>query len=240
MRISSSDYGIIFYTKAHRTSPEPIKIKASQQWNEKRQRPESPEESPNWKHSWNADATSLLDDLFLYARSFQKAAQALAESLQVEGNPVSEVDYSPVVFMYRHALELHLTALVMGDGGNFLATKPDPLSIHKTHSASWLAHFVAQIVTALKWEPEFRCVGIENLDDFKAVVESVNSVDPGSYAFRLTATKGVFDVRGFAARMDALLALLDATADALAAEWDSRNDVADAMGEAGFMDGPVQ
>jgi hypothetical protein len=33
---------------------------------------------------------------------------------------------------------------------------------------------------------------------------------------------GVFDVQGFAMKMDALLAVLDATADALAAEWDMR------------------
>jgi len=31
----------------------------------------------------------------------------------------------PVVFTYRHALELLLKAIVLGEGGNFLATKPD-------------------------------------------------------------------------------------------------------------------
>src|SRR5580658_9460209 len=138
-------------------------------------------------------------DLSVYARSFHKAAQALAGSLLVGGDPVSDVDFSPVVYMYRHALELHLKAIVLGDGGNFLATKPDPLSIYKTHSVSWLAQFVSQIVTVLRWEPEFRCVGIDSLEHFKAVVEQVNSVDPGSYAFRLPGdidAKGAFDVRG--------------------------------------------
>jgi len=166
-----------------------------------------------------------VDDLFRYARSFDKAAQALAGSLR-GGDRVSDVDFSPVVFMYRHALELYLKALVLGDGGKFLATKPDPLSINKTHSVSWLAQFVCQIVTALKWEPEFKCEGIENLDDFKALVESVNSVDPGQYVFRFpgeTEGQGSFNVRGFATKMDALLALLDSTADGLAAEWDLRS-----------------
>ena len=122
---------------------------------------------------------------------------------------------------------MHLKALVLGAGGNFLATKPDALSVHKTHSVSWLSQFVVQIVTALKWEPEFKCQGVESLDDFKAVVEEVNSVDAGSYAFWLPVeaeAKGCFDVRGFATRMDALLALLDATADGLAAEWDLRSE----------------
>jgi hypothetical protein len=157
-------------------------------------------------------------DLFLYARSFHAAAKKLAEAFESGSSPFTDFNACPVVFMYRHALELHLKALVLGDGGNSLATKPDPLSVHKTHSVSWLTQFVCQILTALKWEPEFRCVGIENLDDFKAVVESVNSVDPGSYVCRIPNVA----ISEFARKMDALLDLLDSTGDALAAEWDLR------------------
>jgi len=164
------------------------------------------------------------DDLPLYARSFHKAAKALAGSLLVGGNPVSDVDFSPVVNMYRLALELHLKALVLGEGGNFLATKPDAMSVHKTHSVSWLAQFVAQIVAAVGWQKEFRCKGVESLDDFKALVESVNSVDPGSYTYRCFVDDQMeFDVGGFCRKMDAVLALLDSTADGLAAEWDFRS-----------------
>ncbi len=36
--------------------------------------------------------------------------------------------------------------------------------------------------------------------------------------------RAAFDVRGFATKMDALLALLDSTADGLAAEWDLRSE----------------
>jgi hypothetical protein len=48
---------------------------------------------------------------------------------------------------------------------------------------SCLAQFVCQIVIALKWETEFRCEGVENLANFKAMIEEINSFDPG-YAFR--------------------------------------------------------
>ena len=171
-------------------------------------------------------------DLFLYARSFHKAAKALAGSLQLDASPFADSDVSPVVFMYRHAVELHLKAIVLGDGGNFLATKPDALSVHKTHSVSWLAQFVVQIITALKWEKEFRCEGIENLADFKAIIEEFNAVDPGSDVFRLPVSAeakdslpghSTFSVREFARRMDALLDLLAVTADGLAAKWDLRS-----------------
>jgi hypothetical protein len=94
---------------------------------------------------------------------------------------------------------------------------------------------VCQIVTVLKWEQEFKCEGIETLADFKAVVEEVNSVDPGSYSFRFpvsVAGQGSDPgqvkptIREFARRMDALVELLASTGDALAAEWDMRSEAA--------------
>jgi hypothetical protein len=187
--------------------------------------------SRNWR-------TALNQDLRLYAQSFHAAAKQLAEAPEFDSGALADFAASPVVFIYRHALELHLKAVILGDGGNFLATKPDQLSIYKTHAVAWLAQFVSQIVTALQWEPEFKCPGVGNLDDFKAVIENIHSVDPGSYVFRLPVTgeahgsvprQATFNVREFATTMDALLELLDSTADALAAEWDMRSD-ATAMG----------
>jgi hypothetical protein len=164
-------------------------------------------------------------DLFLYARSFHTAAKTLAASFRSDGNPFAQADVSAVVFMYHHAVELHLKAMVLGDGGNFLATKPDALSVQKTHSVSWLAQFVCQIIAAVKWEKEFRCEGVETLADFKAVVEEVNSVDPGSYAFRCPVDpQSESSVVEFTKKMDAVIDLLESTGDALAAEWDLRSE----------------
>ena len=68
-------------------------------------------------------------NLWLYARSFHKAAKRLAGALELDSDPFPDSDVSPVVFMYRHAVELHLKAMVLGEGGNFLATKPDRKSV---------------------------------------------------------------------------------------------------------------
>ena len=130
--------------------------------------------------------------------------------------------------MYRHASELHLKLIVLGDGGNFLKTKPDEVSVHKTRSLSWLAHFVVQIVTALKWEGEFKAAGIEDLTAFKSLVEAVNSLDPAFQAFRYPADperpemsrRSVLD---FVGRLDNILELLERTADSLSVEWDLRS-----------------
>src|SRR5256885_11323364 len=82
-------------------------------------------------------------DLFLYARAFHAAAKTVAGTLEATCGLLTDFDACPVVFMYRHAIELHLKAIVLGEGGNFLATKPDRISIGKTHAISWLAQFVS-------------------------------------------------------------------------------------------------
>lgn len=164
-------------------------------------------------------------ELWLYARSFHAAARKLAGALEADSGLSAAFDASPVIFLYRHAVELHLKALVLGGGGNFLETKPEPMSIRNTHSIPWLAQFVCQIITAVKWEQEFTCEGVETLADFRAVVDDLNSVDPGSYVCRWPVdleSRSVLDE--FTRKMDALLELLASTADALAAEWDMRQE----------------
>jgi len=163
-------------------------------------------------------------DLFLHARSFHLAAKTLAASYRPDADVLGDFDACPVVFLYRHALELHLKAIVLGEGGNFLAMKPERISVLKSHAVSWLAQIVCRIVTALKWEPEFRCEGIEGLADFKAVVEEINSVDPGSDSFRCPIDpQANYGIPEFGKKMDALIDLLASTGDALAAEWDLRS-----------------
>ena len=95
-------------------------------------------------------------DYFLFARAYHSAAKKLAGMLDVDPGPIPEFDFCPVLSAYRHAIELHLKVIVLGDGGKFLATRPDELSVHKTKSLSWLAQFVTQIVTTLRWEEEFK------------------------------------------------------------------------------------
>jgi|ERR1039458_9353914 hypothetical protein len=169
-------------------------------------------------------------DFYLYTRSFREAAKKLAGTL--DSTPLSAFDFCPVLSAYRKAIEVSLKVIVLGEGGNFLPNRPDPISVHKTHSVSWLAQFVCQIITTLKWEREFRCEGVGSLADFKAVIEDVNAIDADVHAFRCPGDPETPDavgddliivIREFIRRLDAMLGLLDGTADALAAEWDLRS-----------------
>jgi len=149
--------------------------------------------------------------------------------LQLDPGPFNEIDPAPVYFLYRHALELQLKAIALGDAGNLLAHKPDKISGHKSHSLSWLAQFVCQAVTAAGLQHEFKCPGIQDLADFRFFVRELAELDPGDYCFRLPVdpqqpTPMAPIIGEFADKMDALLELLDATQDALVATWLLKSD----------------
>src|SRR5207253_1537925 len=112
--------------------------------------------------------------------------------------------------------------------------EPDTMSLYTTRSVSWLAQFACHIVTAMRREHEFRCEGVENLGDFKALIESINSVDPASYTFRSPVDPpSESNVHEFGRRMDAVLDLLSSTIDAMAAERLLRADDVDAGAQGG-------
>src|ERR1039457_301714 len=171
-------------------------------------------------------------EIHLYARSLHKAAKTLIATLNLEPNPKKAWDACPVILLYRQAVELGLKTLV-GEGSNFLPSPTDPITLYKTHSLRWLAQIVCQIIKAVRWEQEFKCEGVASLADFSALVGELEALDPvsiavhsgsrahdGSVPHQLQAP----NVVRFAKRLDFLLTLLDVTADALAAEWDTREE----------------
>ena len=197
---------------------------------------------PTWHNG--ADA-----EIHLYARSVQDAAKALVGKVELDQGLDQEVDQEldqsartdwdvcPIVLLYREVLELHLKALV-GEGSNFRKTRTDPISLSQTHSLRWLAQIVCQIIRTVGWESDFTCEGVSSLVDFNALVNEVESFDPVTRAIRSSAASirakdsnsvsqyyRTFNVVQFAKKLDGLLDLLDATADALAAAGDQRVEV---------------
>lgn len=171
-------------------------------------------------------------EIGLYARSLHKAAKLLIETLDLEPNPKTAWDACPVILLYSQAVELHLKALV-DEGGNFLKERTDPLTLAKTHSLRWLAQIVCQIIKAVKWENEFKCEGVSSLADFSALISELEELDPvwvlvrpGNRRPDGWAKNQLLppNVVQFAKKLDALVDLLAATADGLAAEWDLRGD----------------
>ena len=84
-----------------------------------------------------------------------------------------------------------------------------------------------------KWENEFKCEGVSSLADFSALVNELEALDPVAVAVRPANRRPDGwvpnqllppNVVPFAKKLDAMIDLLDATADALAAKWDMQRD----------------
>ena len=166
-------------------------------------------------------------EIVFYARSLRKAAKRLIETLDVDPNLQTAWDACPVVLLYRQAVELHLKSLV-GEGSNFLAEPTDHITLYKTHSLRWLAQIVCQIIKTVKWENEFKCEGVSSLADFSALVNELEALDPVAVVVQSKHRGRPGDVPSslqkskvlqLVPKLDALLDMLAATADGLAA-WD--------------------
>jgi hypothetical protein len=179
------------------------------------------------RESWHNGGDT---EIYFYAQSLQNAAKTLVGEL--DQNARTDWDVCPVVLLYRQALEIHLKSLV-GEGSHFLKNRTDPISLSGTHSLRWLAQIVCQIIRAVRWENDFTYEGVSSLAEFSALVNEVESFDPVARAIRSSTAEArnlvsqyyrAFDVAQFANKLDGLLDLLNATADALAATWDEREE----------------
>jgi hypothetical protein len=77
-----------------------------------------------------------------------------------------------------HRVAMESTGVYWVPVWNVLETEPDAPTIHKARSLSWLAQFVCQIATNLKWEDAFKTEGIENVADFRSLIKEANDIDP--------------------------------------------------------------
>jgi hypothetical protein len=178
-----------------------------------------------WHNGANVEIT-------MYVRSLHNAAKTLIATLDLEPNPKTAWDACPVIQLYRRAVELRLK-MVVGQGSNFLKSPTDHITLFKTHSLRWQAQIACRIIKTVKWESDFKCEGVSSLADFSALVSELEALDPVLCAVRSGGRSGdgsvppqlqASSVIRLAKNLDALLELLDATADRLAATWDMQRD----------------
>jgi len=175
--------------------------------------------------NWSGDP---IGDLERVAESYQLVAHDRIEALKSRRDGRlycgDEFEAYPIVFLYRHAFELSLKAIVFA-GGVLLrdeGEEPMPLKEVMKHELMPLFKEVSRIFN--KWaagdpevwnfdEPELRTQS--NLEE---IVREFDAFDRGSYTFRYSVkTDGTtpsldrgfeFDLFKFAATMDRLLPLL--------------------------------
>lgn len=175
----------------------------------------------------------------LYGDSFHRAAQVLV-ARTAPGGSMNSFDVCPIVFLYRHALELQLKSIILRrddilrlDGKGELTEK----DLFTEHSLTKLLRLAGHIVTdEMEWKDKFEEVG--GYMEFEQIIKEFDSIDRRSDAFRYPVNKKgegsvehnfAFDVHNIAGRLDPILNLLRAAADSLD---DVYRSMCEAIGEA--------
>jgi hypothetical protein len=158
-------------------------------------------------------------ELAAYGRSYHEAAQHLVK--HTASTHYRDPDACPIVFLYRHAVELYLKAIIHW-GNSLLQLNGKPIAPHRNifteHRLRALLKSVKPILRFQKslsnWDDShFRC-----FRDVEKVIEELEEFDPGSYSFRYpidtTGTKGtlphhmLFNVIAFGEEFDHLITIL--------------------------------
>jgi hypothetical protein len=148
------------------------------------------------------------------ADSYRGAATVLAKNFEAEAR--SDFDAYPLVFMYRHALELYLKAILVL--GNKLAVSTENEELHtedvfKNHALTAHLVVVKRIFAEAGWEEDYPHMGLEE-PFFEDVLKEFDELDKGSYTFRYTVNKDgtanieknfAFSIPNFVAIMDRVL-----------------------------------
>lgn len=126
--------------------------------------------------------------------AYHRAAEKLMVDL-LAAPSLHDIDPCPIVFLYRHSVELYLKAIcLLGDKlfqllnkklllhGNDLEQK----DLFKNHKLVPLIKVVKQIIDELgwDWDLEDRFNYFKRYEDFESVLGEIDDLDSGSYTFR--------------------------------------------------------
>jgi len=178
---------------------------------------------------WTQDP---IGDFGIWAQGYTLAGKRLAQSLLAEPSFPEYEAYS-VFFLYRHALELYLKAVVTR-GGELIQLRDQDAVLDKLrldHKLPPLAQTAASVLQAAFPDDE----SIEGLcNTLDEVVRDIDSVDPDSFVFRYPINKQLdrptedtigVNLIDLTATMDPLLENLDTACFAIDTEVDVARDV---------------
>lgn len=136
---------------------------------------------PDWR--LNACVNYGFDDLYAYAEGYRRAGDILAKEL--EADPRRGLDYLvyPLVFLYRHAIELQLKGIIR-DGTQLLRQPAVPKKLLNKHELEPLWTAACQILEKVWPESD-----PDRLRQIAKVISGLSAADPDSQAFRYDRDK---------------------------------------------------
>jgi len=126
-----------------------------------------------------------INDLSAFAAGYHEAGKILVQKMEsVPG--YRDYEGYPILFLYRHALELYLKAIVYRSAqllGLISDEKPHTKKLLMSHKLTRFLPTIEAIFKAVEWEWDFEVSGIKSFDDFAALIREIEKIDPQSYCF---------------------------------------------------------
>ncbi|MGO9122475.1 MAG: hypothetical protein ACLQPD_33280 [Desulfomonilaceae bacterium] len=173
-----------------------------------------------------------ISDLAAFAAGYHEAGKRLCRTFVSSGH-YRDFDGYPILFLYRHSLELYMKAIVYR-GAQLLhlldITRLDTSKLFKVHRLSALLPGIKIIFDGVGWTWETDVPGMRTFQEFSELVEGIEELDPASYTFRYpTDTQGHaalghhtrINCLAFARNLDPILELLDGAVTGLTEEFDA-------------------
>lgn len=194
--------------------------------------------SPHGNVMFNFDRDPT-QELTTFALGYKQAASRLAAEFSQHGYE----DYAayPILYLYRHSLELYLKALVYRGAklmGLIGKVQPNVPGLFQRHDLARLLPAVRSVFNAMHWDINDPTSVLASFDEFEQFVRKVDSIDAGSYAFRYPMNRKfqanlpphfTVNVVTFANIMDWLLDYLEGAADLIEDKWDATAQSADEL-----------
>ena len=172
-----------------------------------------------------------IDDLVAFAQGYHTAGKILVEKME---NSTGYRDYEgyPILYLYRHALELFIKAIVYKGAKLLKLISNKSLNtekLFKEHKLSIFLPAIKIIFNEINWKWNFEISGLKSFKDFSDFIREIDSMDPHSYIFRYPIKKtreaslnrhSVINVINFSRRLDPILDLLNGAVTGLGYEWD--------------------
>lgn len=161
-------------------------------------------------------------ELGYYAQAYLEAARTLLRSLRRRGG-FSKIVAAPILFMYRHAIELYLKSIVIVGNRSLTASPADDEKLFKSlegHKLLPLLPRVEAVFNLVGWEWRWPLNPlVETKADVERLLAHLEDIDPtlrypvDKRGRRSIATDVWFNLESVVAALDALAEALD-TADA--------------------------
>jgi len=177
-----------------------------------------------------------LEDFAVYAHAFHQAGNRLALHA-FSGDGYSDADACPILYLYRHALELYFKAIALTgikiaqiDGEEH----PEVTAVVQNHALAPHLAFLQNTFERVGWTWGWEQADLRTFDDVKRMIAEIDHVDGGSFSFRYPVKRGgreaslsrgfLFHMPTLCSRLDSLLDALDAADTGLEAEYELRVD----------------